>query len=518
MKKYAFFVVLLTLNTLFAQNQRPNILFVIADDAGIEMSAYGHKWVKTPAFDRLASEGILFERAYTPNAKCAPSRASILTGRNPWQLDAACNHNIYFPTKFKTFPEVFRDNGYTTAACGKHYGPGKVLKDNGSPRLFFQKEYNNLTVANKLPYGISNNDYASNFEAFLKTTSPDKPWLFWMGFSEPHRFYEYGVGVKNGKKTSDIPRIPAYFPDTDTVRNDLLDYAHEVEYMDSHLGKMLKHLEAAGQLDNTIIIMTSDHGMPFPRVKGNQYESSNHIPFAMRWGKGMATKGRKVADYISFIDIVPTLLEATGISAVQSQMQPITGKSLMPILKSSKSGQIMPERDFVLVGQERHDIGRPNDAGYPIRGMHKNGFLYLKNYEPSRWPVCNPETGYLNTDGGATKSYILHQRRFKNDKTYWQMSFGKRPSEEFYDVKNDSDCVKNLANTPQYTTKMAAIKKEMETKLTTQGDLRMMGMGHLYELYLTHDNVNFYERYFKGEKLNTGWVHPDDYEKEKVDD
>jgi N-sulfoglucosamine sulfohydrolase len=497
--------------------KRPNILFIIADDAGMDMSAYGRTWVKTPAFDRIANEGILFEKAYTPNAKCAPSRSCIMTGRNSWQLDAACNHWIYFPTKFKTFPEVLLENGYQTGFTGKGYAPGKALKEDGSPRYLLGSEYSKLKTTPPAS-DISNNDYAGNFGEFLNATDKTKPWCFWIGFNEPHRAYEYGVGAKNGKKTSDIQRVPAYFPDTDSVRNDLLDYAFEIEYMDSHLQRILKNLEASGQLENTLIVFTSDHGMPFPRVKGNQYEHSNHIPMAIRWGSGMAQKGRKVSDYVSFIDLAPTFLEVAGIDFAKSGMQPAAGKSLLPIFKSAKNGQVVASRNFVLVGQERHDFGRPNDVGYPIRGIHKNGYLYLKNYEPDRWPACNPETGYLNCDGGATKSFILNQRRSGLEKKYWKLCFGHRPSEEFYDIKNDPDCVKNLINDHSLKALAKRMEKEMEAKLLAEGDLRMLGFGSIYEKYPGAEINGFYERFMKGEKIKTGWVEDSDFEKGVVDD
>ncbi len=497
--------------------KRPNILFLIADDAGMDMSAYGRTWVKTKGFDRIAHEGLLFERAYTPNAKCAPSRSCIMTGRNSWQLDAACNHWIYFPTHFKTYPEVLVENGYQTGFTGKGYAPGKALKEDGSSRLLLGKDYSTLKTTPPAKE-MSNNDYAGNFADFLNTTSEDKAWCFWVGFNEPHRAYQYGVGVKNGKKTSDIERVPAYFPDTDSVRNDLLDYAYEIEYMDSHVERILKTLEEKGQLDNTLIVMTSDHGMPFPRVKGNQYEHANHIPMAIMWRNGIAQKGRKIRDYVSFIDLAPTFLEAAGIDFKTSGMQPPAGKTLFPILKSPKNGQVVVERNFVLVGQERHDFGRPNDVGYPIRGIHKDGFLYLKNYEPTRWPACNPETGYLNCDGGATKSFILNQRRRGIEKKYWELCFGHRPAEEFYNLKTDPDCVNNLSNDPSVKSLIQRMKKEMEAKLLAEGDLRMQGFGNVYEKYLGAEVNGFYERFMKGEKIKTGWVEKTDFEKGMIDD
>jgi arylsulfatase A-like enzyme len=263
--------------------KRPNILFLIADDAGIDFSTYGSSFVNTPTFDRVAKEGLLFNKAYTPNAKCAPSRSCILTGRNSWQLEAAANHWIYFPPQFKTFPEVLKENGYEAGYTGKGYQPGFALTHDGKKRDLLIKSYDTFRLQPPTKE-ISRIDYVSNFKYFQQVKDKNKPWFFWVGFNEPHRAYEYGTGASIGKKkTASIKKVPGYFPDTDTIRNDLLDYAFEIEYMDKQVEKILEYLAATGELENTIIVYTSDHGMPFPRVKGNQYENANHVPMAVMW-------------------------------------------------------------------------------------------------------------------------------------------------------------------------------------------------------------------------------------------
>ena len=498
--------------------QKPNILYIVADDAGRDMSAYGVKWVNTPAFDRVAREGILFNNAYTPNAKCAPSRSCMLTGRNPWQLDAAMNHGIYFPNYFKVYPEALADHGYFVGYTGKGYAPGVALHEDGTKRQLLIRDFSKKQTTPPAKY-LSNNDYAANFADFVQEAN-GQPWCFWLGFTEPHRAYEYGAGIKKGgKKPEMIDRVPAYLPDSLTTRIDLLDYAYEIEYLDSHVARVLKTLEESGQLANTLIVYTSDHGMPFPRVKGNAYENANHVPFAVMWKNGIKSPGRKVDDYVNMTDLAPTFLDMAGVSPLASGMRPMIGKSLVSIFNSPKSGQLEASRNFQLVGQERHDYGRPHDVGYPIRGLHKNGMLYLKNYENDRWPACNPETGYLNCDGGATKTLILNNRRNGVDKTYWQMSFGKRPTEELFNLKKDPDCVNNLADLPEYQAPKKAMEKEMEAKLLAQGDLRMQGYGHLYEQYpFSSDGNGFYERYMKGDKTPTGWVNDSDYEDGPIED
>ncbi len=491
---------------------KPNILVVIFDDAGLDMGAYGSTYVNTPNFDAIAREGILFSRAYTPNAKCAPSRAAIITGRNSWQLDAAANHVIYFPSKFKTYQEVLLENGYATGYTGKGYAPAITLAADGSQREVMGPAYDAKQLEPATP-SISSNDYSANFVDFLDRTPKDRPWSFWVGTTEPHRGYEYGSGAKLAGKTTDmIKNFPPYWPDNEVTRNDLLDYAYEIEDTDRHIGRIMETLRERGLLDNTLVVVTSDHGMPFPRVKGNQYENANHVPMTMLWKGKIKQEGRQVDDYISFIDLAPTFLEAAGVEWHMSGMHPATGKSLMGIIISDRSGQIEKDRDFVLVGKERHDTGRPNDVGYPIRGIYKDSMLYLKNYEVDRWPSGNPETGYLNTDGSPTKTEILNSRRIGNDKHYWKANFGKRQEEELYNISKDPFCMTNLASDLPYALSKSKLRSEMEAKLLAQGDLRMQGYGHLYEQYPFTRNGNFYGRFMAGEKTEAGWVNESDFE------
>ncbi len=498
-----------------AADQPPNILIAIADDWGYgHASAYQSKWVNTPAFDDIARQGLLFTRAYTPNAKCAPSRACLLTGRNSWQLKEAANHLCYFPSEFKTWCELLSERGWHVGHTLKGWGPGVALNAQGKPRLMTGKPYNKEQLQPPTSE-ISKIDYAANFNAFLKDAQPDQPWCFWYGSIEPHRQYEFGSSLKQtNKKLSDIDHVPAHWPDNETIRTDMLDYALEIEYFDSHLGRMLQTLKQQGQLERTIVIVTSDHGMPFPRCKGGAYEASNHIPLAVMWGDGIQKPGRVIDDYVSLIDVAPTLLEAVGMPWAQTGMAPATGRSLIPIFRSNQSGRIDPLRDHVLIGMERHDIGRPLDVGYPIRGIIANDQLYLHNFESDRWPACNPETGYLNVDGGATKTWILNAQRESGNSPYWQWCFGKRPTEELYDLKRDPDCVVNLALSDQGASEANKLKERLFKQLLEQNDPRMLGNGKQFDEYI-HSNPNhvgFYERYMRGETLKTDWVLPTDYE------
>jgi len=495
---------------------RPNILFAVADDwSHPHAGAYGCRWVQTPGFDRVARDGVLFLNAYTPNAKCAPSRSCILTGRNPWQLKAACNHVPFFPPEFKTYAEALSGHGYFVGMTCKGWGPGVAEDIDGKKRDMAGRPFNRRT-ASPPTKGIGRNDYAANFSDFLDEAPADRPWCFWYGAIEPHRSYEFGTGVSIGKKAiGDIDRVPAHWPDNDIVRNDMLDYALEVEHFDGHLVRMLAELEKRGLLDNTLVVVTGDNGMPFPRAKGNAYEVSNHLPLAAMWKRGIRAPGRTVTDYVSFIDFAPTFIEVAGIPWERTGMASPTGRSLVEIFASSQSGRINPARDRVLLGHERHDVGRPRDWGYPVRCIVREQWLYIHNFEPSRWPVGNPEAGYLNTDGGATKTWILDERRKNPADRSWALCFGKRPAEELYDLANDPDCVNNLADAAGQGERKERLKRRLFDELKAQGDPRMSGKGGVFEAepYADPGHRGFYERLMRGEKLRAGWVSETDFEK-----
>lgn len=294
----------------------------------------------------------------------------------------------------------------------------------------------------------------------------------------------------------------------------MLDYAFEVEHFDRHLGRMLASLEQRGWLDNTLVIVTSDHGMPFPRVKGNAYDFANRVPLAIMWKNGIVRPGRVVDDFVSFIDLAPTLIEVAGLRWASTGMAESPGRSLTGIFRSTKSGLVEAGRDHVLIGKERTDIGRPNDWGYPTRGIVRNGWLYLRNFEPARWPAGNPETGYLDCDGGATKTFILDAHRQNPADPYWALCFGLRPPEELYDLAADPDCLRNLASSTDAARLRNSLTNLLFPELERQGDPRMFGRGEVFDQYAhaSPGHIGFYERFRRGEKINAGWVNKTDFE------
>ncbi len=451
--------------------RRPNVLFVIADDWSYgHAGAYGCSWIKTPAFDRVAREGVLFSHCFTNNPKCSPCRASILTGRNTWQLEEAMCHNGLFPAKWPVYPDLLEKAGYHVGFTGKGWGPGD-FKGGGFQRNPAGPAYQKYTARPPLE-GMGGTDYARNFADFLEARKPGQPFCFWYGGHEPHRAYEEGSGRRAGRKPAAVT-VPAYLPDTKVVRSDLLDYGLEVEYFDSHLGRIIDQIEKAGELDDTLILVTSDHGMPFPRVKGQIYEAGFHIPLAIRWGRSVAP-GRVVDDFINVRDYAPTILEAVGLKMPDS----MSGRSFLDVLRGGKAGQVDPTRDRMVVGKERHDIGRPHDWGYPVRAIRTPEYLYVRNYEPDRWPAGNPETNYPNCDNSPTKTAVT-----STFDEHYRLCFGKRPPEELYRVADDPDCMKNLASDPKLQSLKQQLREEMEASLRKDQDPRALGHGDIFDTY-----------------------------------
>ncbi len=449
------------------------VLFIIADDASRHFGeAYGVSWVKTPHIDRLARRGLVFDHAYTPTSKCAPSRAAILTGRNPWQLEDAANHQPFFPAKFMAFSEALAQAGVACGGAGKTWGPGEAKRADGRPRNFALDHAGDLDDRNP----------GAGLSAFLKRRTPGQPFFYWFGSRYPHRGYARDSGIQAGKKITDIDRVPAYWPDHELVRRDMLDYAIEVEAYDAQVGSLIAALEASGELPRTLIIVTSDHGMPFPRVKGHTYDDAHHIPLVASWPNRIAQPGRRVADFLSFIDLAPTFLDLFGVNGPAQGMAPLTGRSFCDLL----SGQPTVARPFVILGRERNDVlarpGSPAGLGYPTRAIRSGNFFFVQNFTPDRWPCGNPELGAKDTDASPSKTFVTALGEFS---PFWQHAFGRRPSEQLFDLTSDPDCVQNLAADPVHQSALNTLRATLRAELQRQKDPRILGQGEIFDQYLS---------------------------------
>ena len=445
---------------------KPNILVAIADDwAWPHAGAYGCRFARTPAFDRVAREGVLFQNAFTTAPTCTASRASLLTGRHPWTMEAGAQLWGCLPRRYEAYPDVLARAGYWVGLTNKGWGPGS-LEAAGRARNPAGPAFN-ARRCTPLTSKMMANDYAANFEDFLDQRPADAPFCFWYGAKEPHRGYEKGSGLKHGKRLDEV-EVPPYLPDCEAVRSDLLDYALEVERYDRDLGRMLDLIEARGELDDTVVVVTGDNGMPFPRAKANIYENGCHIPLAIR-GPGVSP-GRTVTDFASFVDLAPTLYALTGVAGPAG----MNGRSLADVLADVRSGRVDPARDAVLTGRERHAYSRPGNLGYPMRSIVADDYLYIRNFEPDRWPAGDPER-YSDCDDGPTKQVLLANR--ESEAARFALCFGKRPAEELYRRTPDAGCLQNLATDPACRPVLETLRARLDEALRAIGDPRIAGRG-----------------------------------------
>ena len=266
----------------------------------------------------------------------------------------------------------------------------------------------------------------------------------------------------------DTVRVPRYLPDTADVRNDLLDYYFEVQRFDRDIGRLLDLLEKTGELTHTIVIVTSDNGLPFPRAKATVYDSGARLPLAIRW-PGVARPGAAIDSFVSLTDIAPTLLEAAGLRPLDS----MTGRTLIPLL----SGEPQPGRDRVFLERERHADVREGHLSYPVRAIRTRELLYIRNFRPDRWPAGDPVLFFAvgpfgDIDGGPSKSLLLDRHDDPAIAPFFRLATAKRPSEELYDLRTDPDQVENVAGRPQYRDAQRRLRAELDAWLRETGDPR----------------------------------------------
>jgi len=506
------------------EEQKPNILFAISDDQSfVHTSFAGCKFINTPAFDRVAREGVYFTNCYAGSPGCAPSRSSIMTGRHHWQNEQSGQHASGWLKKYVPYVDMLNGNGYYTGYTGKGIDPfqyytERVPNDSFRVENAAGKRFNDILYSNegtagdeRFAKGIRNVNYFENFKKFMEKREEGKPFYFWYGASEPHRSYEKGSWKRMGKKLEDVI-VPDFLPDNNEIRGDILDYAVEIEWFDLHLQRMINYLDSIGELDNTIIIVTSDQGMPFPRAKANCYEDGLHVPLAISYAKRFPG-GRIVEDPISFINLAPTILELT--ETKQEGMLPITGQSIVNILTSDKESVVDTEKKYIFAGRERHSSSRYKNVGYPQRVIRSKDYLLVWNMHPERWPAgapqClkNPQTGELypmygidaegkyhtgwaftDVDGSPTKSFLVEHYDDEDIRPYSDLAFAKRPKVELYDVKNDPFCLNNLSGKPEYEKIEDELKAELMKELKRSEDTRIVGPDkEIFESYIRYSHM-----------------------------
>ena len=448
---------------------RPNILFAISDDQSFaHTGASGDPVVRTPAFDRISAEGVRFEHAFCNSPSCTPSRGAILTGQECYRLEEGVNLWSSLPAKFVTYPDLLEAAGYHIGFTRKGWSPGS-LEAGGRSRN---------------PAGPRYDD----FQTFYEANPPGAPFCFWFGSSDPHRAYEKGSGIASGLRPEDVV-VPPFLPDDPEVRSDILDYFFEIERFDRELGEILSYLEERGQLENTIVIVTSDNGMPFPRAKADLYDYGARVPLAVRWPESVPG-GRVVTDFASLVDIAPTILEAAGVEIPED----MTGRSLLDLLKSGEGGRVDSTRDHVILARERHTPWREGRVGYPMRAIRTDQYLYIRNIEPDRWPAGDPPI-LGEVDPSPTKDLMRARKDDPEFRRYYEAAFSKRPGEELYEVGVDLGQLKNVADEAAHAEIKSALAARLDQHLLATSDPRALGHPPTWESDPHHGRLTLEQRH-----------------------
>lgn len=501
---------------------RPNILIAISDDQSFAHTSFaGCRFVNTPAFDRVAKQGVYFTACIAGSPGSAPSRGSLVTGRYHWQNEQSGQHASSWMKKYIPFADLLDANGYLTGFTGKGVSPFQYARD-GSDSLWriedaAGKQFNDILYQKDTPSddrpagGIGRTNYFANFREFMSKKGNDQPFYFWYGANEPHRAFEKDSWKRNGKKLEDA-EVPPFLPDNEVIRGDILDYAVEIEWFDLHLSRILNYLDSIGELENTIVIVTGDNGMSFPAAKANCFEYGVHVPLAICYPEGFPG-GRTVDDPVSFVDFAPTILEMTGVKT--DGMMPMSGKSITGILKSRKSGIVDKTKKYVFAGRERHSSSRWNNLGYPQRAIRSNEYLFIWNARPERWPAGDPqrlkdkntdelfpmygidengehvsEWAFTDIDACPSKSFIIENREDVDVSRFFDLATGKRAEFELYQVINDPGCIKNLAGTATFKDIEEEMKRVLFGELKLSDDPRLVGPDKdIFDTYIRYSPI-----------------------------
>ncbi len=503
-----------------AESRRPNIVFVFADDWGRHASAYAkldgpggmNDLIRTPNFDRVAAEGVLFRRAFVSAPSCTPCRSALLSGQYFWQTGrGAILRGAVWDGSNPAYPLLLQSAGYHIGKMYKVWSPGTSADaPYGGQKFAFEKagrRFNNFseTVTKLVASGSTLEaakaellgEVGANFDAFLAARPADAPFCFWFGPTNTHRKWQKGSGKALWNLNPDElkGKLPPFLPDVPEIREDVADYFGEAMALDAALGVFLKKLEAIGELDNTIVVVSGDHGAPgFPHGKCNLYDFGSSVSLAIRWAGGKG--GRVVDDLVSLPDLAPTFLELCGVKVPEA----MSARSLANILRSEKSGVVESSRDAVFIGRERHvENARDGWLPYPQRAIRTKEHSLIINFHPERWPLGEPyrldsatppAAGEIteqtrvtlpDDDAGPTKAWLVGKRNDPEWKAVYERAYGKRPRFELYDMVRDPHQVNNVAEDPAYAAIRASLEKRLLDVLRSSGDPRMVEDGKFFE-------------------------------------
>lgn len=493
--------------------KRPNILFCFADDWGRYAGAYAaldrapsvNQVLRTPNIDRLAQGGALFRNAFVTAPSCTPCRSSLLSGQYFWRTGrGAILHGAIWDPAIPAFPLLLRDQaGYHLGKSYKVWSPGTPADAPfGGQRHAYEKagrDFNNFSenatrlVREGLAFPEARDrilsQVRSNFTACLADRRPGQPFFFWFGPTLTHRTWEKNSGQALWGIDPEILRgkLPPDFPDVPEVRADVVDYLGEIQAWDAGIGVLLDALDASGERENTVVVVSGDHGIPgMPSGKCNLYDLGTAVALIAQ-GPGIPP-GRVIDDFVNLIDLAPTFLEVGGLTPPPV----MNGRSLRPLLTASRGGQIDPTRTFVVTGRERHVASaRTGFVPYPQRALRTADFLFIRNYAPERWPLGEPGfatdseapsadalehntyAAFADMDASPTKAWLIAHRNVERWTWHYRRAFTPRPAEELYDLRHDPDQVRNAATDPAFASERSRLADQLDTLLRATGDPRV---------------------------------------------
>ncbi|MFP6907239.1 MAG: sulfatase [Verrucomicrobiota bacterium] len=429
---------------LVSAADRPNILLIVSEDNGPELGCYGEPTVQTPVLDRLAAQGVRFDRAYVPQAGCSQSRAAFLTGLYPHQ-----NGQIGLATwKFRMYradtPNMVRSlkqAGYRTGLIGKLHV---------NPESAFPFDFKAISSANFNRKKL--HDYARQAGIFF--SSGDAPFFLSVNYPDAHRpFLSQVAGLPAQPLSAKEVKPLAYFGlDTPELRQQTADYYNCMQRLDQLVGDLLAQLKRSGKADNTLVIYIGDHGADLLRGKRTSYEGGLRIPMIIRWpGKVKPSQVRE--ELVSSIDLLPTVLEATGVAAIKT----LPGRSLLPLLR----GEGTTWRSYLFAEYHLHSAHN----FYPQRSVCTRRFKLIQNLMPG---VVNP--GYDFTldrfYSGLAKTIARAPEPVR--RAYDRMRHP--PAFELYDLDADPHEFTNLADRPEQAAVLETLKRELAGWRRQTGD------------------------------------------------
>jgi N-sulfoglucosamine sulfohydrolase len=428
MKKQTCFILTLCITAVsaFAQ-QKPNVLLIVADDLGLQLSCYGDKHIQTPNIDALAVSGMRFKTAYITQSSCSPSRASIFTGLFPHthgHIGLAKPNNPPLKEEFhkQTLPTLMKAAGYRTGIIGKlHVNPGKAFPFD-------------LNLNTKLGPEAAREVrlMADAAEKFI-TADPEKPFFLMMSYVDPHEPYPPQVAGLPEKLTppGEVPPWPFQQVEDDATRKNAANYYNAVRRLDAGVGLLMEKLKAAGKDDNTLIIFLGDNGPPFARAKTTCYEAGLRTPFLLRW-PGVTRPGLVSEAFVSSVDILPTILDATG-NKIPAHVQ---GRSLRKAGAGDNSGW-----RTTLAG-EFHQHGE--HPFFPRRALRDVRYQIIHNL------LAGKATIYASVDGD-TADKVAQLPAYDGTPAQRAMAMLPTPPEwELYDLEADPAQFQNLAADPAH--------------------------------------------------------------------